>query len=478
MSAPAALLPSDALLAALQAAVGPAHVLTGDEAAPYGLEWTGKYRWTPLAVVRPGSVAEVQAVVRACAAAGVPVVPVAGRTGLTGAAEAGGRVMLSVERMNRIREVRPASRIAIVEAGVVLSRLHEAAEAAGLVFPLTFGAKGSTMVGGFLSTNAGGSNVVRYGSTRGMCLGIEVVLADGRVLNLMSELHKDNSGYDLKDLFIGAEGTLGIITGAVLRLAAKPAAYASAMVAVASVDAALGLLNRVQAATGGGVEAFEYMPGNYMDRLFQVKPAMREPFGQRYPHNIFVEVASAAARDAVPDAEGRVPLAGMLEAALADALERGEALDAVVAATEGQRREMWARREAAGEIMVMDVPTVDCDLSVPLDKVSAFLTRIDAGLRALDPGATWMVVSHLGDGNVHYSGYLTKDDAGLMDAVRDMVDGIAVGMGGSFSAEHGIGLTKKGSMAAMKDPVALDVMRAVKAALDPRGLMNPGKVIP
>ncbi|MFZ5708366.1 MAG: FAD-binding oxidoreductase [Pseudomonadota bacterium] len=466
------------IAARLAGIVGAPNVLTGAEAAGYGREWTGKYRWSPLAVVRPGSAGEVSQVVRACGEAGVAIVPCAGRTGLTGATEAEGRVMLSVERMNRIREIRPGSRIAIVEAGVVLSRLHEAADAHGLVFPLTFGAKGSTMAGGFLSTNAGGSNVLRYGSARALCLGIEVVLADGRVLNLMSELHKDNSGYDLKDLFIGAEGTLGIITAAVFRLVAKPAAYASAMVAVTSVDAALGLLHRLQAATGGGVEAFEYMPRSYMDRLFEMHPGMRAPFAQPYAHNIFVEVASSVPRDTTPDENGEIPLVALLEAALADLMGKGGALDAVVARTEAQRREMWIRREAAGEIMVKPVPTVDCDVSVPLDKVSTFLERIDARLKALDPGATWMVVSHLGDGNVHYSGYLTRGDAGLMDAVRDAVDGEAVALGGSFSAEHGIGLTKTGSMAAMKDPVALDVMRKLKAALDPQGLMNPGKVIP
>ncbi|MFN0115211.1 MAG: FAD-binding oxidoreductase [Paracoccaceae bacterium] len=466
------------LIRRLADAVGAAHVLTGADTEGYGTEVMGKYRWAPLAVVRPGSADEVTAILKLCAAAGVGVVPSAGRTGLTGASEAEGRVMLSVARMNRIREVRASSRIAIVEAGVILSRLHEAAAEQGLVFPLTFGAKGSAMVGGFLSTNAGGSNVVRYGSTRGLCLGIEVVLADGRVLNLMSELRKDNSGYDLKDLFIGAEGTLGIITAAVLRLFPKPAAYASAMVAVTSIDAALALLNRLQTATGGLVEAFEYMPGNYMDRLAEIRPGRREPFARRHDHNIFVEIASTAPKDAEPRPDGTVPLTAMLEAALAESLESGGALDATVAASEAQRREMWEGREAAAEVMVLPVPTVDLDLSLPLEKVQAFLDRMADRLAALDPGSRWMAISHLGDGNIHYSAYGTTRDPEVLDAIRIGADTEAVALGGSFSAEHGIGLAKKASMARLKDPVALDVMRALKAALDPANLLNPGKVLP
>ncbi|TMV70111.1 FAD-binding oxidoreductase, partial [Thioclava sp. BHET1] len=248
------------LLDELRAVLGPAHVLTGADAAQRGHDATGKYHWQPRAVLRPGSTAETAAVMRLLHAAGAAVVPVSGHTGLTGATRAEGQFMLSTERMNRIREIRPEARLAVVEAGVVLSRLHEAAAEHDLFFPLWFGARGSAMLGGNLSTNAGGSNVLRYGSTRAQCLGLEVVLADGRVLDLMSALHKDNSGYDLKDLFIGAEGTLGIITAAVVKLVPKPRAYATAFVAAPSLDQALVLLNRLQTATGGMVEAFEFMP--------------------------------------------------------------------------------------------------------------------------------------------------------------------------------------------------------------------------
>jgi FAD/FMN-containing dehydrogenase len=466
------------VLERLRGAIGAGHVLTGPEAAAYGTEWTHHYRWQPLAVLRPGSTDEVAQVVRIAAAAGLPVVPCGGRTGLTGAAEAAGRLMISLERMNRIRDIRPASRIAVVEAGVVLSRLHDAAEEQGLIFPLTFGARGSAMIGGCLSTNAGGSNVLRYGSTRGLCLGLEVVLADGRALNLMSELHKDNSGYALKDLFIGAEGTLGIITAAVLRLHPRPAAHATAMVACADLPAALSLLNRLQAETGGRVEAFEYMPRTYVERLADRRPDLTPSFDRAHDVTILVEIASTLPADATPGLDGTTPLAALLETALAAMLEDGAATDAVIAASEAQRRRFWAAREAAAEITLGELPIVDSDIAVPLDRVADFLSAMTARLQALDPGARELVVAHLGDGNIHHSAFPTRADAALEDAIRAAVEDLAVSMGGSFSAEHGIGLTKLPSMARRKDPVALDVMRAVKAALDPQGLMNPGKLLP
>ena len=253
------------LLDRLTTLLGPAHVLTGQDCAPYTAEWIGKYHWQPLAVLRPADRDQVSAILRIASETGTPVVPVGGRTGLVGGTEAEGRLMLSLERMNRIREIRPQARIAVVEPGVILSRLHDAAADHGLYFPLWFGARGSAMIGGVLSTNAGGSNVLRYGSTRALCLGLEVVLADGRVLDLMSELHKDNSGYDLRDLFIGAEGTLGVITAAVMKLVPAPRAHATAMLAMPSLDAALVLLNRLQTQTGGLVEAFEFMPRSYQE---------------------------------------------------------------------------------------------------------------------------------------------------------------------------------------------------------------------
>ena len=467
------------LIADLIAALGPAHVLTGDDLAKYRHEWTQHYPSNPCAVARPADTAQVAEVLRIAARHGVPVVPVSGLTGLVGGAYTEGGLMISVERLNRIREIREGARIAIVEAGVVLDRLHEAAEAAGLYFPLWFGARGSAMIGGVLSTNAGGSNVLRYGSTRALCLGLEVVLADGRVLNLMSELHKDNSGYDLKQMFIGAEGTLGVITAAVMKLVPRPRAYATATLAVRSLPDALVLLNRLREVTGGLVEAFELMPATYLRRLSEARPDIALPFGgTRHDTNILVEIAATAPRDCTPDAAGEIPLTALLQDTLAAMLEDGAVLDAEIAQTEAQRRAMWQRRELAAEITVARQPTIDTDICLPLDKVAEVLDRIHARLPALDAGAETLHIAHLGDGNIHFTVFPTRNDPALTDAVIEAVEDEVQALGGSFSAEHGVGLSKMASMKRRKDPAALQVMRAVKQALDPDNRMNPGKIIP
>ena len=466
------------LLGELRAAVGAGHVLTGADGARYGRDWMGHYHGTPLAVVRPADTEEVAACVRLAAAAGVAVVPVGGNTGLVGGTMTDQGLMISLERLNRIRDLRPEAKLVVAEAGVILQRLHEAAEAEGLYFPLWFGARGSAFLGGALSTNAGGSNVLRYGSTRGLGLGLEVVLPDGRVLNLMSALHKDNAGYDLKQLFIGAEGTLGIITAAVMKLVPAPLAYATASVAARSLPQALQLLNRMQAATGGRVEAFEYMPASFLTRLQEVRPDLGLPFAEIPPMTILIEAATTVADEATPGPDGAVPLTTQLETVLAGMLEEGLIDDAVIAQNEAQRRRMWERREAAAEIMVGLEPVVDFDVCVPVDRVDSFLRLTEARMEALDPGFTTQVVAHLGDGNLHFSVLPTLDDPALKDAVMEVVEDVVQELGGSFSAEHGIGLSKLPSMRRRKDPVALDVMRAVKAALDPKGVMNPGKVIP
>lgn len=463
----------------LVALLGQAHVLTGADLARYRSEWSGHFRPDPAIVARPGTTEEVAAVMKIAARHGVPVVPVAGLTGLVGGAMTRGGLMVSVERLNRIREVRAGTRLAVVEAGVVLARLHEAAEAQGLYFPLWFGARGSAMIGGVLSTNAGGSNVLRYGSTRALCLGLEVVLADGRVLNLMSELHKDNSGYDLKDLFIGAEGTLGIITAAVMKLVPAPRAHATATLAARSLPDALDLLNRLRAATGGMVEAFEFMPASYMRRLAEARPDVALPFGgTRHEVNILVELAATAPRDCDPGPDGTVPLTALLEEVLAAEIETGAVLDAEVAQTGAQRLAMWQRRELAAEITLDRQPTIDTDIALPLDRLAAFFDRIGARLPALDAGAETLSVAHLGDGNIHFTVFPSRDDPALYDAVVAAVEDEVLALGGSFSAEHGVGLSKLATMKRRKDPVALAVMRQIKAALDPEGRMNPGKVIP
>jgi FAD/FMN-containing dehydrogenase len=463
----------------LVALLGSAHVLTGADLARYRAEWSGHYAPDPAIVARPANTAEVAAVIRIAARHGVAVIPASGLTGLTGGAMTTGGLMVSVERLNRIREIRPEARTAVVEAGVVLARLHDAAAEQGLYFPLWFGARGSAMIGGVLSTNAGGSNVVRYGSTRALCLGLEVVLADGRVLNLMSELHKDNSGYDLKQLFIGAEGTLGIITAAVMKLVPAPRAYATATLAARSLPDALALLNRLREATGGLVEAFEYMPATYMQRLSEARPDIALPFGgTRYETNILVEIAATAPRDAAVAEDGTVPLTALLEETLAGLIGEGAVLDAEIAQTEAQRLAMWQRRELAAEITIARQPTIDTDIALPLHLVPEFFTRIEARLPALDPGCDTLSVAHLGDGNIHYTVFPTRDDPALYDAVVEAVEDVVQDLHGSFSAEHGVGLSKLATMKRRKDPVALEVMRAIKRALDPDNRMNPGKVIP
>ena len=466
------------ILSEISDAIGAANVLTGTDAAPYGKDWTGAYTSTPMAVLRPANTAEVAAILKIANTHKTPVVPASGRTGLTGATLAEGALMLSVARLNQITDINPAARTATVGAGVILSNLHDAAAAHDLVFPLTLGARGSAMIGGLLSTNAGGSNVVRYGSTRGLCLGLEVVMADGRIMNLMTALHKDNSGLDLRNLVIGAEGTLGIITAAVLKLSPKPKAYATAMAAVASLDDALQLLHRLQDASGGGVEAFEYMPRSYIAKHKQLFPDAPAPFDTDYDINIMIEVAATMTRDATPNPDGSLPVVNTLQDTLGAALADGSVLDAVIAQNDAQRQAMWKRREDAGEVAFFGGVFVNTDVALPLDKIAAFEATLTPRIKAIDPDAEEVIVAHLGDGNIHHTSYITRNDPAVMDALVEAVEDTVQELGGSFSAEHGIGVSKLETMKRRKDPTALDAMRAIKQALDPNNILNPGKVIP
>lgn len=456
------------IVQSLSEIVGPSHVLTGGDCARWASDWTGGYQAQPLAVVRPASRDEVSAILRLASQHRLPVVPVSGNTGLVGGGLADGAVMLSVERMNRIRDIRPDARIATVEAGVVVAALDAAAEEHGLTFPLSFGAAGSAMIGGVLSTNAGGANVLRYGNTRDLCLGLEVVLADGRVLDLMTALHKNNSGLDLRNLMIGAEGQLGIITAAVMKLHPRPVQQATAMVAMPSLDRAPDLLNALQDASGGAVVAFEFMPRSFIEGHLAVIPDAREPFDAPHPVNLLVEMA--ATRDS--------GLSDVMEQVLSDWMERQEVTDAVLAQNEAQRREMWARREAAAEIAFHRKPFIDTDIAVPLNRVADYLRDIEPLLHAIDPDCSGLSVAHLGDGNIHYTCFPSRDDRLLKSALRAQIDQLAIEMGGTFSAEHGVGLSKLAPMARFKDPVALEMMRAVKQAFDPLGILNPGKTLP
>jgi FAD/FMN-containing dehydrogenase len=448
------------------AIVGSAQVLTGSDMARYVDDPTGAYHSAPLCVVRPGSTQEVSDLMELAYGMDQVVVPVSGNTGVSGGTFNEGAVMLSVERMNAVREVNASARTATVEAGVILDRLRDAADDAGLVFPVVFGARGSAMVGGILSTNAGGSNVLRYGNTRAQCLGIEVVLADGRVMDLMTALHKDNSGYDLRDLMIGAEGTLGIITAAVMKLSPKPAHTVTAMLAPVSLDAALTVLNRLQAASGGAVEACEYMPRSYIERQLAQIAGAREPFDAPHEVNVLVELA------------GDAGLSELFEDVLGAALEEGLIADAVIAQNDTQRAAMWERRESAAEVTLATTPALMGDIALPVDRLSDFFTAMRDRLSKIEPKAQDTCVAHLGDGNIHYVAYSEANDPDLKVRLSEAMEGLVADMRGSFSAEHGVGLYKLGSMERHKNPVALDVMRSIKTALDPKGILNPGKVIP
>src|SRR6056297_2615457 len=466
------------ILTDLRNVVGAAHVVTGTDAARWSEDWTRQRQWAPLAVIRPANTAEVAKVVQLANRTSTVIVPVSGNTGLVEGTYAQNALMLSLDRMSAIRTVKPEARIATVDAGAILSKIHDAADAHDLIFPLYFGARGSAMIGGALSTNAGGSNVLRYGSTRHLCLGVEAVLPTGEIVDLMSELHKDNSGYDLRDLLIGAEGTLGIITAAVLKLHPKPLAYATAMVAVASLNDGLALLNRLQKESGGVVEAFEFMPGVYMDAYLERFPDARPPFDTRHEVNILVEVGAVSPRDATPQTDGSIPVAAHLETILEQQFHSGGVLDAVVAQNESQRQDMWARREAGAEVARLRPNVIDNDVCVPVDRMQQFLDLITDRTKALDPELVPICVAHLGDGNLHFAGWPASQDPAVHTAIKQVVDDTAIEIGGSFSAEHGVGLTKKPAMLRHKNSAAVQAMRAIKQALDPKGIMNPGKVLP
>lgn len=466
------------ILDQLRAVFGHDAVLTGPETTKWDRDWTGAYQSNPLAVLRPRNTDDVSAIMKMAHRTKTPVVPVSGNTGLNGGTQAQGALLLSLDRLNTISALDVQGRTATVGAGVILSNLHTAAEDHDLIFPLTFGARGSAMIGGVLSTNAGGSNVLRYGNTRDLVLGIEVVMANGDIMNQMGALHKDNSGLNLKHLMIGAEGTLGIITQAVVKLFAQPQAYATAMVAMSSLSAALDLLHRVQSATGGAVEAFEFMPREFIDGHLSLVKSAKPPFDAAYDVNILIEVGATAPRDAQAQPDGSIPITSLLQDTLGDMLTEGTVLDVVVSQNEAQRAEMWARREAAAEIAFAKRPFVDTDIAVALPDVAVFLDRMKIRLPAIDAAASDLVVAHLGDGNIHYTAYPSTNDPDLAQAIKEAVEDEVQTLGGSFSAEHGVGISKLATMRRRKDKTALAAMRAIKFALDPHDILNPGKTIP
>ena len=468
---------SDDLLAHIAAIVGPGGLVTGAvEMAPYLEEERGLYHGRAQAVVRPGSTAEVSDVVRLCADQRIGIVPQGGNTGLCGGAapdDTGEQILICLSRMNKLRAVDPVNFTMTVDAGVILQTVQEAAEDVDCIFPLNFAAQGSCQVGGAIATNAGGAGVLRYGNTRDMVLGLEVVLPDGRIWDGMRILRKDNTGYDLKQLFIASEGTLGIITGAVLKLFPKPKDVQTALCALADLDAALALLSRARAATGDLVSAFELIPRIGLDMAVAHVPGVSDPLAESHPWYALIELSTSR-----PDAD----LRDNFEALLGQAMEEGEVVDAVLAASSEQRRGLWRIREGIPEAQKHEGGSIKHDISVPISSVPRFIRTATAAVEGALPGVRVVSFGHVGDGNIHFnlSQPVGADRTGFLaewGRMNRIVHDIVVEMRGSFSAEHGIGQLKKGELLHYKAPLEVDLMKRIKAAFDPRGVMNPGKVL-
>jgi FAD/FMN-containing dehydrogenase len=467
--------PADAaLLSRFAATVGQKYAVTDPNAqAPYLVEMRDLYHGTTPMVLRPGSVAEVAEILRLANETATPVVPQGGNTGLVGGQiPLNGEIVLSLTRLDRIREIDPVSNTMTCEAGVTLLRAREAAAAADRLYPQLLPSEGTCTIGGNLSTNAGGTAALSYGIARSHALGLEVVLADGRVLNDLNKLKKDNTGYDLKNLFIGAEGTLGIITAAVLRLIPRPRSIETAFVGLDSPAAALDLLGLAIEHIAGGVTSFELMARAGIDIVLRHDRGCRDPLPEPHAWYVLIELSTQA----------RSGLRQTLEDILGAALERELIADATIAENLEQTKMFWRMREMFGEAQRYEGGSIKHDISVPVAAVPAFIREADAAVTNLIPGCRPLPFGHLGDGNIHYNVMqpVDADQLGFLarwDEVSDVVFAVVKKHSGSISAEHGIGVLKRDLLPQVKDPVALDLMRALKRTLDPKGILNPGKVL-
>ncbi len=442
---------------------------------PYTVDWRGQFRGRAALLVRPATTQELSKVVALLSEAGVGVVPQAGNTSLCGASvpdASGTQVVVNVSRMNRVRAIDLDNDTITVEAGCILAELQRVAAENGRFFPLSLAAEGSCEVGGNISTNAGGTQVLRYGNMREQVLGLEVVLPDGRVWDGLRGLRKDNTGYDLKHLFIGAEGTLGIVAAAVLKLYPAPRSVATALVAVADPPAAVALLGRLRAACGERVTGFELIGRICLDLVFRHIPGSRDPFGEPHPWYALVELFDSAEGGGVTQ---------LLEGALGEAFEAGLAQDAVVAASEAQRAELWALRENVSDAQKAEGVSVKHDVSVPVSCIAQLIEEADRALQAAFPGVRTIPFGHLGDGNLHYNAFPppgdTREFLAWSAQVNRVVYDIVQRLDGSISAEHGIGALKIDELPHYKSALELELMRAIRKTLDPRGIMNPGKVL-
>ena len=462
------------LVAGLAAIVGDKHVvLQPGDMQPFLREPRDLFHGEAMCVVRPGSVAEVAAVLAFCSETGTKIVPQGGNTGLVGGQipDLGHEVVLSLNRMTKVREVDPASNTMIVEAGLTLLRVQEEADRAERLFPLSLASEGSCTIGGNLATNAGGTAVLAYGNARDLVTGLEVVLADGRVLSNLSKLRKDNTGYDLKNLFIGSEGTLGIITAAVLKLYPKPRAVETAVIGLADPYKALDLLALAQDKAGGDVTTFELMPRIGLDFVLRHGPDTRDPLAGRHEWYVLLELSS----------QGET-IADTMMAVLEQGLDRALIEDAAVASSLEQRKAFWTLRDLLSEVQSREGGSIKHDVSVPVRHIPRFLDEVRAAVEAAVPGVRMVPFGHMGDGNIHcnVSQPVGADKAAFLarwDEINAIVHGIVATHAGSISAEHGIGRLKRDLLPGVKDPVAMDVMRALKRTLDPQNILNPGKVL-
>lgn len=459
--------------------LGPRGLTTDPERMDAWLtDWRGRYTGRALAMASPASTGEVAALVKLCARHGVPIVPQGGNSGMAGGATPDGTgtaLLLSLRRMDAIRNLSPESGQVVAEAGVILQHLHDAAEDAGMRFPLTLGGKGSATIGGLVATNAGGTQVLRHGTMRGQVLGLEAVLADGSVFDGLVPLKKDNRGFDLKQLLIGSEGTLGIVTAACLRLLPAPIGRVTAWIGLDGIVDARTLLRHVERDMGEALEGFEVVPAHCLDSVLAHLPDARSPLAGRHKWNALIECVSAAADSAA--------LRERLETSLAAALEAGMFEDAVIAANERQAEDFWLLRDSISAAERAIGPAMQHDISVPVERMPEFILAASPAIEATFPGTRAVAFGHLGDGNVHFHvlapagsvrGEL-EESAGKDVSAR--VYDLVCEWGGSISAEHGIGQMKVAELARLHDPVALSMMRSVKLALDPLGLLNPGKLV-
>ncbi len=465
--------PAKDKLDAIRAIVGPKGIYEGEDGAPFLSEWRSRWPGKAALIVAPASTEEVAAVVKYCSDNDIAITPQGGNTGLVGGQiPLGDEILISLKRMRRIRAIEPLNNTMTVDARVTLSEAQEAASEAGRLFPLSIGSEGSCQIGGVISTNAGGVNVLRYGNTRDLVLGIEAVTPSGEIWHGLKRLRKDNTGYDLKQLFIGGEGTLGIVTGAVLKLLPAPAEKVTVMAGVDDPQAAVALLSHVQNSTGGLASSFEMMARICIDLTLKHIPQTRDPMAQTYPYYVLTEFSSAQASG----------LRAVVEDVLAAAMEQGLVKDAVIAENETQAHDFWRIRHSLSEAINGEGLGARHDVSVATSDIPAFLEKAGAAVLKVAPDARIVPFGHIGDGNVHY------DILGPVGAAKDVLEPVrpqiestvydVIGeFSGSISAEHGVGRHRRESLAKRKSPVEMEMMRAIKKALDPKGIMNPGKML-